>query len=140
MVETRKSPVLHTLTEAKRAAIESNYVELPSPFKLIPPFCVDGRTGLRTDPFGHELSGPYPQALGGSLNSAVVRWLMDRPNFSMAVDDTMRTLRAQGFALGVHTGNLSDNARRSDCGFADNLQTDISYLTNRTDEIWHILT
>lgn len=100
--------------------------------KTQPPFCVDGRKGER------ETQGPYPQALGGSFNFVVLKWLLEGGNFSGVYEDTFKKLKELGYPLGLHrdTHAHGDNAG---CGFADNNRRIIETLISNSDEIWQIL-
>ena len=131
------------------------WVEVIYP-KSSSPFCVDGREGKRKKPIGPnesmvEIRAPYPQTLGGSLNSAVVAGILrkdknGRPvlatqNFINVAKGVFGQLRHLGFGLGLHSGKHAKRGERSDCGFADNLHKIITYLREEhEEEIWNILT
>jgi hypothetical protein len=105
--------------------------------KNTPPFCVDGRAGT----VNKEKIGPYPQMLGGSLMPAVLEWMINKPgdNLEEVLKDVFKKLTQQGYPLGVHTSTHADE-RKSDCGFADNLYSNIlPTLINDLDEIKKII-
>lgn len=111
-------------------------------------FCVDGRKGKRRSFQGEELSRPYVQLLGGSLNSVVARGILEgkepllRGNdFLEVAKETFRLLREKGFSLGLHSGHhASEEKGTSDCGFADNLPKILFYLREESKgRIWNTL-
>lgn len=130
-------------TNELKNAILANIKELPNYWREIAPFCVDGREGKRVDASGHEINEPlYPQALGGSLNIAVVKWILtaNRNNYSDFMEETLEELANAGYSIGAHRGLHKNGETASDCGFADNLAKIITTLGSKADEIWELLT
>lgn len=141
--QTPMSKPLDTLplTPDTETKIRSRIVELPQP-KEEPRFCVDGRTGERTNHNNESLEHkPYGQALGGDLNIASIRWLLNdgQENYLETVTQTFTDLSQAGYQqLGVHYGGHAHDDG-SDCGFADNNAKIIQTLGAKTDEIWQMI-
>lgn len=114
--------------------IQSRFIEITLPKQFITNFCVDGRKE-------EGQSGLYTQSLGGSLHQAVLNWILIRSKdeFNDVVNDTFNILSEKGYKIGLHTGSHTDNKRKSDCGFADNLGSIIDTLKKDQDEIFEIL-
>jgi hypothetical protein len=121
--------------------IQSRIVELSQP-KKEPRYCVDGRTGPRKDSKKKDMPNtPYGQALGGDLNIASVRWLLNggQENYLDVVSETFTDLAERGYEqLGVHYGGHA-HAEGSDCGFADNNMAIMQTLSEKGEEIWQII-
>jgi len=132
---------LQPITSEIETKIRDRIVELPHP-KEEPRYCVDGRTGEREDAQKLPMeTKPYGQALGGDLNIASVRWLLDggQENFLETVSTTFADLSEAGYKqLGVHYGGHHAE-QGSDCGFADNNAKIIETLATRAMEIWEMI-
>lgn len=122
------------LTDDEQAAIIENIVPI-NDWKIIGPFCVDGRDGAVEFAAEEAKDHLFVQALGGSLLIAVIAYLAasDR-DFDAVLTETLTELSAAGYGVGVHRGSHAhDDA--SDCGFADNLQKIIGRLADERAEI-----
>lgn len=122
---------LQPISPERERVILGNFVKVTS---YAPNGCVDGRKS-------EDQTGPYVQSLGGSLHPAVLNWILVRPQdkFNSVVNDTFNTLTEKGYQIGLHTGHLADNQKKSDCGFADNLGEIIKILKKEEREIFRIL-
>ena len=113
--------------------ILNNFVEVANP-KSLPLFCVDGRKGNKP--------GLYLQALGGSYHLITLNWLLTSGKtieYQEIQQETFSTLRKKGYLLGVHQGHHAEG-EKSDCGFADNNVKIIKTLSEKSDEIWGLIT
>jgi len=132
---------LQPITPETEKKIRDRIVELSHP-KEEPRYCVDGRTGEREDAQKLPMeTKPYGQALGGDLNIASVRWLLDggQENFLETVSTTFADLSEAGYKqLGVHYGGHHAE-QGSDCGFADNNARIIETLAKKAEEIWKMI-
>lgn len=117
------------MSQAIKNAIHANFVEFPSNWQSIAPFCVDGRNG--------DVAELYPQALGGSLNIVAVKTLLegDLSNFNDNLSAIFSSLKDAGFVLGVH----GDDHAPCGCGFCNNLAKIITRLKSNKEEIFKIL-
>lgn len=117
--------------------LANNYKEMPN-WKSTSPFCVDGRT----DKDGSS-DGLYPQALGGSLNAAVIDLfrleIYQKGSFNESLGTSFAKLADNGFALGVHCDDHEHTEGGSGCGFADNLGTIINVLATHHEAIGEVL-
>ena len=94
-------------------------------------YCIDGRQGDNPD--------LYVQSLGGSLNIAVVDWILNNSNgeFKSSIDETFSNLQTKGYRVGFHTSDHY-NEGESGCGFAD-LEVIIDVLYRKSNPIFDIL-
>lgn len=129
------------ITEEQKQQILSRMVELAEP-KEEPRYCVDGRTGERKTNNGKDLTRkPYGQALGGDLNIATIRWLLNdgQEDYLETVTQTFADLSQAGYKqLGVHYGGHA-HGDGSDCGFADNNAKIMQTLADKSEEIWQMI-
>ncbi|MDX1766216.1 MAG: cadmium-containing carbonic anhydrase, partial [Candidatus Saccharimonadales bacterium] len=118
-----------------RTQILGKYVPFREWFKAAP-VCVDGRHGPAQP---QPVTPIYPQALGGSLLSGVIRAMNQRSDQPQEeILTTINQLRDKGFPAGVHRGShRTDTA--SDCGFADNLGKILKRLNEKSEEIKDII-
>jgi len=130
-----------TLNSITEKEILDKVVEVAN-HKQEPCYCVDGRTGPRHNKNNDPLPNtPYTQALGGDLNIASIRWLLNKGqnNYLDIITQTFTDLSQAGYKkLGVHYGGHA-HGEGSDCGFADNNHLIMQTLIKNTEEIWQII-
>lgn len=125
---------LKTLNDDVKKQLLAAY-EPVSDWQAVGPFCVDGRDGAV------QFNGPeaekhlFAQALGGSLNAALLSFLHGNfIGFEEARSEAFTVLQSAGMKCGVHRGSHA-GGESSDCGFADNMPKIVRRLADKADEI-----
>lgn len=121
------------LQSKDRDAILAHYEKGPDT-KAAAPGCVDGRKP-------NSEVGIYYQALGGSMNVAVLAYVLrDRAagmSFADSSQKTLQTLQEQGYPTGVHDAENTHGASCG-CGFCEKLGQILAKLQDvpTADDIW----